>query len=81
MKAQEINGEIQIINETREEAIQTFNDYLEELNVEPLTPSELIDWHIQGGETNSQLRQLARDYASEFHTEKCASRNSWRYEY
>lgn len=67
------------INQTKEEAIAIFNDFLIEFGIEPLSEAELRDFEIKGGETNSQLREWAKDYANEISTERCESRI--RYEY
>ena len=80
MKIQTINGKIECVNETREESIETLNYYLYQLGIEPLNERELRDWDIRGGETNSQLQQWANDLCNDLHTEKCESKNSWRYE-
>ena len=56
------------------------NEFFQELGVKPLSEKELQDWDIRGGESYDQLYEWAKDYASELHTEKCASKNGWRYE-
>lgn len=81
MKIVNLNGKIDVINETREESIETLNYYLEEKGIEPLTESELRDWDIRGGETNAQLNEWAIALANDLHTEKCESKNAWRYEH
>ena len=78
MKTIVINGKVVVINETREEAIETFNDYLEEFGCKHLSEKELIDWNIRGGESNAQLREWAHDYASEMHTEQCEEKRNKR---
>ena len=65
MKSIIVNGQLQIVNESREESIETLNDFLLEFGVEPLTESELRDWDIRGGETNRQLREWASDLAND----------------
>jgi hypothetical protein len=81
MRTEIRNGQVAVINETREESIETLNDFLEELGIEPLTEKELRDWDIRGGETNFQLKEWARDYASECHTEKCSSKKTRSYQF
>jgi hypothetical protein len=79
MKTQIINGRVEVINETRDESIETLNYFFDKLGLEPLKERDLRDWGIVGGETNSQLSEWANDYASEIHTDKCAGKNAWRY--
>jgi len=66
--------------ETRKEAIEDFNYYLESWGIEPASESDLIDW-IQGSETYAQIKELARDYANEVATERLETKNAWRYEH
>lgn len=80
MKTEIVNGNVVVINETREEAIETLNSYFEDMGVEPLSEKELKDWNIVGGETNSELQNWVKDYVSELHTNKCENKNAYRYE-
>ena len=74
-------GKVEVINETQLESLQTIKEMFAELGVQAPSDRELIsDWGIKGGETNAQLNEWAKDYASEIHTEKCAARSQWRYE-
>ena len=66
--------------ETRKEAIEDFNYYLESWGIEPMSESDLIDW-IQGSETYAQIKELASDYANEVATERAETKNAWRYEH
>lgn len=69
-------------NTTFQDAFETFNEILEELGQEPISENTARnDFGIIGGETDAELYEWARDYASEIHTEICASKNAWRYEY
>jgi len=81
MKIVNVNDKIDVINETREESIETLNYYLEEKGIEPLTESELRGWDIRGGETNAQLYEWAISLANDLQTEKCESKNAWRYKH
>ena len=67
-------------NLTFEESLETFNSFLEEMGEAHLSESEVRDFGIQGGETNAQLEEWARDFVSEIQTEKCAEKDAWRYE-
>lgn len=66
---------------SKQESIDIFNDYLEEMGQPRMTEKELIDWNIQGGETNQQLKEMASDLASEAESVKCENKNSWRYQH
>lgn len=81
MENEFISYEYTRFTKDREDAINLFNEFLEELGVHPLSEKELQDWDIRGGESYDQLYEWARDLASEIHTEKCASKNAWRYEH
>jgi hypothetical protein len=65
---------------TKQESIDTLNEFLIEFGCETMSERDLIDWDIRGGESTSQLRQWARDIASEEATERAANKNAWRYE-
>ena len=80
MKTEIVNGNVVVINETREESIETLNSYFEDMGVEPLSEKELKDWNIVGGETNSELQNWVKDYVSELHTNECENKNAYRYE-
>lgn len=79
MKLQTINGKDEFIYESYKEAVEDFNLLLEEMGIEPLDESYLIDW-VKGNETYAQIKELVSDYANELSTEECASKNAWRYE-
>lgn len=75
-------GKVVVINETQAESIQTIKDILEEFGIEAPSDSLLIsDWGIVGGETNAQLDEMVKDFASELHSERCAHKNAWRYQF
>ena len=80
METRMINGRDEVVNLTRNESIETLNDYLQEYGCEPLTESELRDWDIRGGETHRQLQEWAKDFASERESERAENKNAWRYE-
>jgi hypothetical protein len=65
---------------SREESIVIFNDYLEELGHEPMEPKELVDYDFRAGQTNQELKEMARDLVSEAETIKAENKNAWRYE-
>lgn len=69
-----------MINATFSEALETFNECLNELGLEPFNETEARDLGIVGGETNAQLSELAHDIYSDEQTEKSAARDAWRYE-
>ncbi len=75
MKAENINGKVVITNETDQEALETFNHFLDGFQFGPLDANEARDWDIKAGMTNAELYQLASDYANEAHTEMCAWKN------
>jgi len=80
MKSETLNGKVVIINETFEESLETFNEYLSDYGMELMDECEAKDW-INGGETNAQLKELASDIANEHHTTMCENKNSWRYQH
>jgi len=81
MKQEIRDGKVAIINETKEEAVETFKDYLSEFGIESISEKHLKEFAIEGGETNSQLREYASDYASEIHTEMCESKHHYKYQF
>lgn len=62
------------------ESLSIINQLLTNSNITPLTPKDIVDWELTGNETFEQLQDYTRDYISECHTERCAERDSWRYE-
>lgn len=67
-------------NETFAESLETFNYFLSELGIDPISENVArADFGIQGGETDAELDGWARDYASDCHTEQCVAKNEWRY--
>ena len=82
MKTELRNGKVAVINETFEDSLETFNYFLSEVGQPAVNEKTArMDFGIVGGETNAELQEWARDYASECHTEKCESKNQWRYQY
>ena len=80
MKSEIINGKTVVINETFAESFEVFNELLAELGQPAISENTASkDFGIIGGETNVQLQEWARDYASECHTEACAARNEYHY--
>lgn len=70
-----------MVNETKQQAIETLNEMLQEYGLSPLNDNEIQDWGIAGGETNAQLQEWVNDYVSDIHSEECEGENAWRYEY
>lgn len=66
---------------SKQQAIDIFNDYLEEMGQTPMTEQELKDWNIQGNETNDQLKEMAQMLVSEAESVKVENKNSWRYQH
>jgi len=79
MQVVTINGRVTVINETRAEAIEVFNDTLESYGLKPLTEDELRDCNISAGQTTQYLIELARDYISELQTERAQENNKHNY--
>ena len=66
---------------SREESIVIFNDYLEELGHEPMEPKELVDFDFRAGQTNQELKEMARDLVSEAESNKAENKDAWRYQH
>lgn len=47
---------------------------------EVITNKDLIDWCIDGTETEQQLTEYAREFIDEAYQNKQENKNSWRYE-
>lgn len=51
-----------------------------ELGISNVVEKDLVDFDIQGDETDEKLAEYARNWASEEHTERCAAKDAWKYE-
>ena len=65
---------------TKKEAGLYINEVLAELGEPPLTENELKDWSLEDGIPEEKLREWAKDFASDMHSERCEEKNAWRYE-
>jgi len=54
----------------KQQSEATLNEMLNSYGIENLSPRELRDFDLQGGETNAQLDEMARDYASDIASER-----------
>lgn len=66
---------------TKDEAVEFVNKLLTASGEKPLRDSEIRDWDIRAGDTFAQLERYVKDFLSECHTEKCAAKNEWRYQF
>lgn len=66
--------------ETKQESIDLFNQFLTEAGERPLDPVEIEDWGIIGGESEAKIKEMVSDLLSDLHTERCETKNAWRYE-
>lgn len=74
-------GQVEVINETFAEAFETLNDILQELGEKPVSENVARnDFAIEGGETNAQLQEWARDYSSELASDEAEYRAKMRYD-
>lgn len=65
-----------------QESFETINYFLQEKGLEPITEYQAkSDWAIVGGEDVATLSMYVNDYASEVHSERCAAKDEWRYQY
>jgi hypothetical protein len=61
---------------------QLFNEILvEEFNAQPLEFADMVDFNFTGNETTEEIRQLAAEWVSECHTERCQNSHFNKYGY
>ena len=66
---------------SKQEAIDIFNDYLEEMGHEPIPSNELVDYDFRAGQTIQEIKEWAREFVSEFQTIKSENKNSLLFQY
>ena len=63
------------------QALAIFNDELELLGQPPMEANEFKDWFQNESTTYDEIKNWARNLASEAHSDKCAAKDAWRYEH